>query len=391
MICVSASERVAFRFLDTLIFRFIRRATCLGDSIPFLEVCLLAKSESDWLSILVVGLTGAGKTSLLCRLKTAKFPEDLPTDHDFDVFMEGGILYRSLNIDDSESNWPLYIPLAHAIVFVVDGSDEVAIRASAEILPEVVSEIPSGAPFMILANKADSPTKVGIGNLLISLKLTEIESDALSGLQIFPVSAKTGQGLAQAIEWLSSRLLELYSKRVRISDVYVFRADTGVPIGHGIFSDSQEDPDQITILYSALNIFAAKGAGFEGGIKSLDVEFPDGRTRKLIKIEKDKIGVLLVCNVGDPVPLAQEVGITILEFVRDKIDYFDEVLPQELITELDILRKVRPFLAEEAADNLSKLGYAPEFDERRSYNINAPLLQLMQDRLAFLQRLGQDS
>jgi GTPase SAR1 family protein len=347
----------------------------------------LVQSQSEWLSIIIVGLTGVGKTSLLYRLKTAVFPENPPNDPDSDTFMEGKILYRALNVDESESNWRLYIPWAHSILFTVDCSNEANLRNSAKILPEVINQIPSGAPFMILANKTDLGEKLEISDLLMILKLHEIQNEALSGLQIFPVSAKTGEGLAQAIEGLSGRLLELYSRRLSIHDVYIFWADSGIPIGHAVLSESQEDPDSVTILYSALNIFASKGAGFEGGIKSLDVEFPDGKTRKLVKIEREKIGVLLVCNVGDPVPLAQEVGLAVLEFAREKSDLIDEYLPHELISEIDILRKVRPFLAEEAADNLAKLGYAPEFDERHSYDTKAPLLQLLQDRLAFLHRL----
>lgn len=351
---------------------------------------MLALSQPDWLSILVLGLTGAGKTSLLFRLKTADFPPHSPEDPEIDTFIHGGIHYRALNLDRPGTNWDTYLTWAHAVIFIVDSSIEAAIQRSGKALSRILELIAPGTAFLILANKVDLPSIFPIAELIQKLGLTEIQYEALQELQIFPVSAKTGEGLAQAIDWLSHKLLELFSKRLRIHDVYVYRADSGTHLGHALFSDTNEDPYEVTALYSALNTFAQTGAGFGGGIKSVLVDFPGGKTRKLVKIQKEKLGVLLVCGEGDPVPLVQEVGGTILDIVEKKPEYQKlEILPGDFLSEIEILERIRPFLAEEALNNLRKGGYSPEFKENEPYDPRAPLVNLLQDRLAFLYRHRQ--
>ncbi|MFX0114947.1 MAG: ADP-ribosylation factor-like protein [Candidatus Hodarchaeota archaeon] len=351
----------------------------------------MAHERVNWLSILFVGLTGAGKTSLLLRLKTANFPTDeiiALSGEGIDVFWEGRIHLRTIDLDKPGSNWELYLPWAHAVIFIVDSSNEAAINDSARILLEIATHLPFGTILMVLANKVDLPSSKSLDELINGLRLCEIGNEEFLCVQIFQISAKTGENLVHAIDWLSNKLLDLYAERLNIFDVYVYHLDTGIKIGQALGSE-QENPEAVTTLYSALNTFATEAGGY-GGIKTIQVDFPGGQTRKIVKIEREKAGVLLVCRIGDPILFAREIGELILDYAESKPGLDDDVLTDDILSEIEILQHVRPFLAEEAAENLMKGGFLPEYKESGFYDEATPLIRLMQDRLSFLHRLQQD-
>ncbi|MHA2231813.1 MAG: hypothetical protein ACXAB4_04920, partial [Candidatus Hodarchaeales archaeon] len=73
----------------------------------------MAQERVNWLSMLILGLSGAGKTSLLYRLRSATFPTDDAFAAGGDVFWEGNIHCRALDLDLPDANWELYIPWAN--------------------------------------------------------------------------------------------------------------------------------------------------------------------------------------------------------------------------------------------------------------------------------------
>ncbi|MHA2495828.1 MAG: ADP-ribosylation factor-like protein [Candidatus Hodarchaeales archaeon] len=348
----------------------------------------MAQDRINWLSLLFLGLSGAGKTSLLYRLRSAVFPSDEIFAAGGDLYWEGNIHCRVVDLDRPDSNWHLYIPWTHAVIFVVDSSSNEAIKNSDRILTEIATQMPSGACLMVLANKIDLTSSMPLADIINGLRLCEIGAEQFLCVQIFPVSTKTGEGLVQAIDWLSNRLLELYAERLNIYDVYIYHSETGIKIGQALGSP-QENPEAVTTLYSALNTFATEAGGF-AGIKSIQVNFPGGITRQVVKIQREKAGVLLVCRMADPVIFAQEIGNMILDYVEKKPELDDEIFPDDLLSEIEILEHIRPFLAEEASANLQKGGFLPEYKEGGVYDPNAPLMQLMEDRLSFLSRLKQE-
>ncbi len=344
----------------------------------------MEKNQPEWISVLFLGLKGAGKTTLLHRLKTASFQPDFHKGLYHDGFMHGGIHYRAMDLEHSTLDWKLYTPWAHALICVVDMSNQESVEKTSELLPEIVKHISKGTVFFILGNKSDAETALSVSTLIDRLQLSEILNMTSIGIQIFPLSSKTGEGLSQAVDWLISGLLDLYTTKLGIYDVYVYRADSGLPIGHVQLSSTEEQPENVTSLITAIDAFAKQK--HSGGIKSFKVDFPDGKTRQLVKIQREMISVLLVCGPEDPIPLAQEVGSNILDYVEKRPELLDDLNPYNLLSSIEIIQRVRPFLAEEAISNLQKVGYSPEYKENSAYKPETPLIEIIQDRLSFLHR-----
>lgn len=98
------------------------------------------------------------------------------------------------------SIWDKYYSEAHAIVYVVDAANRSRFEESRAALDRMLEHRElSGAPLLIMANKQD------LDGAASSQEVGEVFGvERLEGRQfkVLPVSAYTGQGLKEAVEWL---------------------------------------------------------------------------------------------------------------------------------------------------------------------------------------------
>lgn len=134
--------------------------------------------ESAGTQVLVLGLDGAGKTSLLHCLATGSLEQDMrPTQ---------GLNAVSINREDMHvefleiggkeelrSYWPRYMSKALLLVFVVDSSNPQLFPLAKKHLHELLASDPR-LPLMVLANKQDLPGAAGITDLHDALSLSEV-------------------------------------------------------------------------------------------------------------------------------------------------------------------------------------------------------------------------
>ncbi|GLI70989.1 hypothetical protein VaNZ11_016096 [Volvox africanus] len=167
--------------------------------------------RKDEFHVLILGVDKAGKTNVLERLKTI-FTQSIGLD-------PGKILPTvGLNVGRIEAHknnivfwdlggqsglrsiWDKYYSEAHAIVYVVDAANRSRFEESKVALDRMLEHRElTGAPLLIMANKQDldgAATSQEVGQ---AFSIERVEGRQF---KVLPVSAYTGQGLKEGVEWL---------------------------------------------------------------------------------------------------------------------------------------------------------------------------------------------
>lgn len=134
--------------------------------------------ESARTQVLVLGLDGAGKTSLLHRLASSGLEQDVQPTQGFNAV---SINKEDLHVEfleiggkaDLRPYWQRYMSKALLLVFVVDSSDAQLFPVAKGHLHELLASDPR-LPLMVLANKQDLPGACSITDLHDALSLSEV-------------------------------------------------------------------------------------------------------------------------------------------------------------------------------------------------------------------------
>ncbi|CAH1373124.1 hypothetical protein MTP99_014558 [Tenebrio molitor] len=178
----------------------------MGLSLSNLFRKLFAKKQ---LRILMVGLDGAGKTTVLYKLKFGEIVTTIPTiGFNVEMVEYKNIMFTVWDVggqDKIRRLWRHYFQNTQGIIFVVDSSDRDRIEEAGKELQSLMLEHElQNAVLLVLANKQDLP---------ISMTTPEIaEKMQLNGLHdrkwhIQGSCALKGNGLYEGFEWLSRELL----------------------------------------------------------------------------------------------------------------------------------------------------------------------------------------
>lgn len=188
--------------------------------------------ESKSLHVVVIGLDGAGKTSIINALQgnfdskvrpTIGFrPVSMRLDEATEVKfydLGGGIKIRDI--------WPQYYHDVHGVLYIIDGSDESRVSESIQVLQTTLTnEYLIHKPVLVLVNKQDVPNVKTIDELSIFTSLVESSIMNIIECAVIPISTTTTseevEGLVvdtrieQGVEWLltsiQNRFEELHSR-----------------------------------------------------------------------------------------------------------------------------------------------------------------------------------
>ena len=160
------------------------------------------------LRILILGLDGAGKTTILYRLQVGEVVTTIPTIG----FNVESVTYKNLKFQvwdlggqtSIRPYWRCYYSNTDAVIYVVDSSDRDRIGISKQELISMLQEDElKSAILVVLANKQDMPNALSVTEVHKALGLDALKSRTF---QIFKTSAVKGEGLDEAMEWLSNAL-----------------------------------------------------------------------------------------------------------------------------------------------------------------------------------------
>ncbi|MCJ1319564.1 ADP-ribosylation factor protein 3 [Xylographa vitiligo] len=209
---------------------------------------LYATSKEEY-SILLLGLDNAGKTTLLSSIKSLYLPDHPPTasktvptvGQNVSTITLPDMYLKIWDVGGQHSLrklWQSYYSSCHAIIFVVDSSDigeaDLSYLSSQTngngsstrtegttphlgrleecklVLESVLgSSDTSGVPILVLANKQDREDCVETVRIKEGLVRPVFEGEKGSGVRdsrVLPISALTGIGVKEAVEWVQSRV-----------------------------------------------------------------------------------------------------------------------------------------------------------------------------------------
>ncbi|KAL2156218.1 hypothetical protein VTH82DRAFT_963 [Thermothelomyces myriococcoides] len=190
----------------------------------------LATSKEEY-SVLLLGLDNAGKTTFHEQVKAIFSPDGPPPNLKTvptvgqnvstivlpDMYLKlwdvgGQLSLRKL--------WQSYYASCHAIVFIIDSTDigdgslehdsSGRLEECRLVLEDVLQNSEAeGVPLLILANKQDREDCVEVVRIKEGLVKRVFEGDKAGSIRdsrVLPVSALTGTGVREAVDWVRSRV-----------------------------------------------------------------------------------------------------------------------------------------------------------------------------------------
>lgn len=160
--------------------------------------------------ILILGLDGAGKTTILYRLQVGEVVTTIPTiGFNVETVSYKNLKFQVWDLGGQTSirpYWRCYYANTDAIIYVVDSMDKDRIGISkTELLTMLEEEELKKAILVVFANKQDLEGCLTVTEVANALGLATLKSRKY---QIFKTSATKGEGLDEAMEWLSNAILQ---------------------------------------------------------------------------------------------------------------------------------------------------------------------------------------
>lgn len=170
----------------------------------FLEFMMRFRPTSRKATLLVVGLDGSGKTSILRQLSDEDITHVTPTQgFIIKTLVAGGI---KLNVWDTGGSravrhyWRQYFGEVDVVIYVVDSANPRRIPEAKDELDYLLEEEKiAGVPILIFANKQDLIGAMSAEEIAVRLDLTDTRDRRW---HIQSCSALTGEGLDEGISWV---------------------------------------------------------------------------------------------------------------------------------------------------------------------------------------------
>eukprot|EP00019_Armaparvus_languidus_P001353 CAMPEP_0168597272 /NCGR_PEP_ID=MMETSP0420-20121227/10556_1 /TAXON_ID=498008 /ORGANISM="Pessonella sp." /LENGTH=189 /DNA_ID=CAMNT_0008634073 /DNA_START=21 /DNA_END=586 /DNA_ORIENTATION=- len=158
--------------------------------------------------ILILGLDGAGKTTILYHLRCGEVVTTIPTiGFNVETVTYNNIKFQVWDLGGQTSirpYWRCYYNNTDAVIYVVDSADQERIGVAKEELVSMLEEEElKDAILLVFANKQDMPDALPDAQVSTALGLDSIRERQWA---IFKASALKGQGLYEGLDWLVSAI-----------------------------------------------------------------------------------------------------------------------------------------------------------------------------------------
>ncbi len=308
---------------------------------------LFSKAERELTegSVVFIGLGNAGKTTILNRLIQGEFMGTTTRTMGLNVdeFAYRKVKFRAFDLggqDAFHALWGSYVQNAAAVVFVVDASNPMVFPESYDSLKKALKSIPSKCILMILANKSDLDAARTLDEILKTFDLFYLQKQAnLKGINIFLVSAKSGDSFYESFDWLVGALTgkQVVLQVIHLHNIWIYESKTGLPLTRANFSSTEDNPELVTPLLSAIDSFASELDSSVAGIGHVVLQGTSGTNIRLVKVVQENLVAILVVDEFDSLKKVTEVGNEILNWVSPRVvrhgdsDIFEEISEEDFL------------------------------------------------------------
>lgn len=154
--------------------------------------------------ILMLGLDGAGKTTILYKLKLGEVVTTIPTIG----FNVENVQYKNISFTVWDVGgqhkirplWVHYFQGTQGLVFVVDSNDRERMDEAAETMHDILREPDmEGVAVLVLANKQDLPHALNTAQMVDQLRLHAVRQPWF----VQAACASSGDGIYDGLDWLA--------------------------------------------------------------------------------------------------------------------------------------------------------------------------------------------
>ncbi|KAH7820773.1 Arf1d [Monocercomonoides exilis] len=176
-------------------------------------------SKTKERKVVILGLDGSGKTSILYWYKEGTKVQTMPTDRfNYEEIGFGNIVFLMWDVCATKTIrrlWHHYYTGADGIIFVIDSTDRQRIACETmecddcvkEVLSLVVSNQESRqVPILFYATKQDKENCLSTAEIAKSLEIDKLCEGRQWYMQ--PCSSATGDGIQAGLDWLTTELQE---------------------------------------------------------------------------------------------------------------------------------------------------------------------------------------
>lgn len=155
------------------------------------------------LKIIIAGVSGTGRTTVLYKLKDGGDVITIPTvGFHMETVKHGRdscIMFEVGDQDKHRPFWREWWQSVEGLIFVVDSTEKNFEETTEELQFRLQDDKLSSAPLLILANKQDLPNALSTTKLIQALELDLIKDRQW---HVQPACATSGQGLHEGLDWL---------------------------------------------------------------------------------------------------------------------------------------------------------------------------------------------
>ncbi len=318
--------------------RFSRETTTITQKTP--EPKNEVTTDKNRFTITIIGLERAGKTSLVKKLLKQ---DDLIIRPTYGVNIEN-YQYRNLHFSVIDAGghkpfrmtmWKKFIERADGLIFLVDSADNARFEESKQTFWHYSGFSKPNIPVMFIANKSDLTTSKALETIHEYFELDKFLRNQRP-FSVSKISAKTGQGVYEAWDWIVDVLSGKKQWKVRISSAIISN-EKGDILSEALFGRPDEQANY-AIDYRKLKELS-KLFALESKDSIQTVKLESLVKKHVSHVKRGQYCLSIMIDPIDPVNRAQQIQLRILEhFTREQhVNYnsLEEVLLSKFPLEVD--------------------------------------------------------
>eukprot|EP00164_Ancoracysta_twista_P004010 GFYU01005382.1.p1 GENE.GFYU01005382.1~~GFYU01005382.1.p1 ORF type:complete len:322 (-),score=91.04 GFYU01005382.1:148-1113(-) len=170
------------------------------------------KRKEKTLTIVLVGLNNAGKTTLVHTLKGENAELTIPTiGFNSEISQRGKYTINYFDVGGGpkiRGIWKEYFHEAFGFIFVVDSADAERLDEAKKALTEqcLAHDRFKGKPILVFANKKDLPESLPAADIMVKLELDTVKECPHHIEHISALKDPQGNGISNGLKWLLDKI-----------------------------------------------------------------------------------------------------------------------------------------------------------------------------------------